>query len=105
MAKVFDGLKFCITGALSRTRDEWTKIINENGGLVKSSVTSNLDYLIVGDEPGDTKLDAAQRFGIRTLRERDLSRLLTLHPVETEEPGKSGKRKKGKGTRIDALEM
>ena len=95
-------MTFCITGTLSRTRDEWVKAINENGGFVKSSVTSSLSYLIIGDEPGDTKLNAARRFGIRTITEDDLTRMIGRSPSRRP---KVQEKPKEKGNRFSVLEL
>lgn len=55
-----EGKSFLITGTLSRyTREEARDLIEENGGRVISSVSKNLDYLVVGENPG-SKLRKAQ---------------------------------------------
>jgi DNA ligase (NAD+) len=53
---------FCITGTLSMSRKDIEKLIVDNGGIIKG-VSRNLDYLIVGENPG-TKLDKAKELGI-----------------------------------------
>eukprot|EP00026_Physarum_polycephalum_P009930 Phypoly_transcript_10068.p1 GENE.Phypoly_transcript_10068~~Phypoly_transcript_10068.p1 ORF type:complete len:429 (+),score=105.14 Phypoly_transcript_10068:14-1300(+) len=46
MVKIFDGLVFCITGKLSKTRKEIEKSIESRGGRVVDSVSGNVDYVI-----------------------------------------------------------
>jgi DNA ligase (NAD+) len=53
--------RFVITGSFeSFSRDGLTELIENHGGVVVSSVSKNLDYLIVGDKPG-SKLEKAEK--------------------------------------------
>jgi len=71
------GLTFVITGALpSMSREQATELIEAHGGKVTSSVSSKTSYLLVGAEPGDTKLSAAQRLKVPTIDEAGLRQLL-----------------------------
>lgn len=64
------GRKFCFTGTLeSMTRPEAKRRVEDRGGEVVSSVSSRLDYLVAGEDPG-SKLDKASLLGIRILDER-----------------------------------
>ncbi len=54
------GKTFLATGSLENySRKEIQELITSNGGKVISSVSKNLDYLIIGANPG-SKLDKAQ---------------------------------------------
>jgi DNA ligase (NAD+) len=53
---------FLFTGTLSKKRSEWEKIVVENGGKIASSVSKNLNYLVVGDG-GGSKQDKAEALG------------------------------------------
>lgn len=66
---------FVITGTLSKTRKEIENLIKSNGGRVKSSVSKDIDYLIVGDNPG-SKLDKAKKLGIKIINEKELMDIL-----------------------------
>lgn len=56
---VFEGKTFLFTGTLSQfKRSDAEKQVKENGGKVASSVSKNLNYLVVGDSPG-SKVDKA----------------------------------------------
>lgn len=70
-----DGLKFVITGTLSRGRTEVANMITAAGGKVSNSVSKNTDYLVAGDKAG-SKLEKARRLGIRVLIEDELERML-----------------------------
>ena len=65
----FTGKTVVLTGTLvSFTRDQAREMIVEAGGRVASSVSAKTDFVVVGAEAG-SKLDKAQKLGIRTLDE------------------------------------
>ncbi len=59
---------FVITGTLSKPREEFEKIIEENGGKVTGSVSKKTDFLLVGENAG-SKLEKAESLGIKILNE------------------------------------
>ena len=60
---------FVLTGTLSLiTRGDASKIIEDKGGKVTSSVTKKTDYVVVGDNPG-SKYDKAIALGIEIISE------------------------------------
>jgi DNA ligase (NAD+) len=69
------GTKFCITGTLSRPRKEVALSIKSEGGKVVSSVSGKLDYLVSGESAG-SKIDKANRLGVRVISESELVELL-----------------------------
>jgi DNA ligase (NAD+) len=70
------GLNFVITGTLqSYTRSEAKAKIESLGGRVLESISSKVNYLIVGKEPG-SKLDKAKKLGIKLLSEEEFLKLL-----------------------------
>lgn len=62
------GISFLITGTLSKPRKYYEELIIKNGGKILSGVSKNLNYLIVGENPG-SKLDKALNLGIEILSE------------------------------------
>lgn len=61
------GLTFLITGKLPEiSREEAKNLIEREGGKVLSQVSKNLDYLIVGEDPG-SKLKKAKELNIKTI--------------------------------------
>jgi len=55
------GLTFVFTGTLtSMSRGDAAKLVQSLGGKVASSVSKNVDYVVVGEDPG-SKLDKAQK--------------------------------------------
>lgn len=64
-----------LTGAMSMTRDEASKIIRQLGGSVSSSVSKKTTYLLAGEEAG-SKLAKATNLGVKILTEADFQKLL-----------------------------
>ncbi|WP_248515673.1 NAD-dependent DNA ligase LigA [Salinarchaeum laminariae] len=59
--EAFDGETIVFTGSLpSLTRSAATEQIERQGGNVTSSVSSNTDYLVVGENPGTRKREDAE---------------------------------------------
>jgi DNA ligase (NAD+) len=65
-----------ITGTLSRPRDEIKDWLLSLGARVSGSVSAKTDYVLAGNEAG-SKLNMANRLGVRVISEEDLHRLLT----------------------------
>jgi len=60
---ILKGAKFIITGTLPNySRNEIKEMIEKNGGKIISAVSKNLNYLIVGENPG-SKLKKAKGIG------------------------------------------
>jgi DNA ligase (NAD+) len=71
------GQTFVITGTLERySRDEAKAALEAKGAKVTDSVSSKTTGLVVGEEPGQSKLTKAQRSGVPLLAEADLEQLL-----------------------------
>jgi DNA ligase (NAD+) len=67
------GLTFVITGTLpSMSRDEAQALIERHGGKVTASVSSNTDYLLVGEAPGGAKYNKARELGVPMIGEAEL---------------------------------
>lgn len=69
------GLSFLITGTLPIKRDDAKDVIEKNGGKILGSVSSKLNFLIVGDDPG-SKAEKAQSLGVKILSWEELLRML-----------------------------
>jgi DNA ligase (NAD+) len=71
------GQSYVVTGTLERfSRDEAKAALEAKGAKVTDSVSSKTTALVVGEEPGQSKLTKAQRAGVSLLSEDDLVALL-----------------------------
>ncbi|WP_022851940.1 NAD-dependent DNA ligase LigA [Limisalsivibrio acetivorans] len=70
-----EGLKFLFTGKLSKSRKDYEDSVKAEGGRIISSVSKNLDYLVVGEDAG-SKLEKAQKLGVKTINEDEFNKLL-----------------------------
>lgn len=71
------GLTFVITGTLElMSRTEAEKKIRLQGGHPLSSLSKQTDYLVVGKEPGSTKLVKAKELGVKTIGEKEFLEII-----------------------------
>jgi DNA ligase (NAD+) len=74
------GKTLVVTGTLENyKRDEIEDLITQLGGRVGSSVSKKTDYLVAGQKAG-SKLDKAQRLGVKILSEAEFDALLSPRP-------------------------
>ena len=77
------GMTFVITGTLpTMSREAATALILAHGGKVTGSVSGKTTYLLVGDKPGRSKSEKAQRMGIPSLDETAFRELIALSGEE-----------------------
>jgi DNA ligase (NAD+) len=70
------GMSFCVTGVLSRKREDVHADIRAAGGEVHDGVRKNTTYLVAGDKTGKSKLDQAKKYGTKVISEQELAALL-----------------------------
>lgn len=76
-SKMLTGLRILATGKLvNYSRDEIKDFIIAQGGNYSTSVSSNLDILIVGEKPGSDKIKKANELGIKMINENEFHELL-----------------------------
>lgn len=69
------GVKFCITGSFSQSRDSLKEQLEAKGAKFVSGVSKNLDILFAGDKAG-SKLAKAQSLGVKVIFEDELMEML-----------------------------
>jgi NAD-dependent DNA ligase len=67
---------YCITGALSQSRDEMIEWLALQGYEFSAGVTRETNYLLVGDSPGKTKIVKAIKYDVPQITEAQLIKLL-----------------------------
>lgn len=73
---IFEGMTFVLTGTLpTMKRDEASRLIEENGGKVSSSVSAKTSMVLAGEDAG-SKLTKAQSLGVRIISEEELLYML-----------------------------
>jgi DNA ligase (NAD+) len=70
------GMSFCVTGVLSKKREDVHEDIRRAGGEVHDGVKKNTTYLVAGDKTGKAKLDQAKKSGTKVIDERALYDLI-----------------------------
>jgi DNA ligase (NAD+) len=71
----FDGKTFVLTGTLPNLkREEAAAKIEALGGKVAGSVSKKTDYVVAGEDAG-SKLDKAQKLGVKIIDEKELVKL------------------------------
>ncbi len=76
---ILNGAKFIITGTLAKySRNEIKEMIEKNGGKVISAVSKNLNYLIVGENPGSKLKKAKELDSVRIISENEFLQMIGI---------------------------
>jgi DNA ligase (NAD+) len=70
-----NGLKFCITGNFSQSRDILKEKLEAKGAKFVSGVSKNIDVLFCGEKAG-SKFSKAKSLGIKVVYEQELIKML-----------------------------
>jgi len=75
-AGLLAGKTFVVTGTLAKYgRDDVEALIAQLGGRATSSVSKNTDYVLAGEKAG-SKLDKAEKLGVRVIDEAEFERMI-----------------------------
>jgi DNA ligase (NAD+) len=73
---MLSGKKFLFTGSLnSLSRPKASDLIKERGGIVASSISKDIDYVIVGENPG-SKFEKAKDLKLNIINEDDFKKII-----------------------------
>jgi len=73
-----EGKAFVISGVFEKhSRDDYKKMIEENGGKNVSSVSSKTNYLLAGDNMGPSKKVKAEKLGITIISEDEFLEMIS----------------------------
>jgi len=77
LSSKLEGFSFVVSGVFSKfSRDELKATIEQNGGKVLSGVSAKTSYLVAGEESGPSKLNKAQKLGVKVISEHEFINLL-----------------------------
>ncbi|MCB0308753.1 MAG: hypothetical protein KDD48_05225, partial [Bdellovibrionales bacterium] len=71
------GKIFCITGTLSKSREEIKQDILNAGGQYANTVGKNVAFLVAGDNVGEAKLKKADKYNTKIISEEELYQMLS----------------------------
>ena len=71
------GKTLVVSGVFSQmSRNEIKAEIEKNGGKVSSSISKKTDYIVAGDKMGPSKLEKANKLGVKIISEQDFIDLI-----------------------------
>lgn len=71
------GLTFVVSGTfINYSRDGIKETIERNGGKVSGSVSGKTSYVVAGNDMGPSKLEKAQKLGVKIISEEEFTALL-----------------------------
>jgi DNA ligase (NAD+) len=77
---ILKGAKFIITGTLEKySRNEIKEMIEKNGGKTISAVSKNLNYLIVGENPGSKLKKAKKIESVKVINENKFLHMIGIN--------------------------
>ena len=83
MDDALQGMNVVISGVFARhSRDEYKMMIEQHGGKNQSSISSKTTFILAGDNMGPSKLQKAQKLGVKIISEEDF---LTTYIKEEKE--------------------
>jgi len=72
------GQSIVISGVFSHhSRDEYKLLIEQNGGKNVGSISGKTSFILAGDNMGPSKLEKAQKLGIRIVSEDEFLQMMT----------------------------
>ncbi|KAJ3189430.1 hypothetical protein HDU85_003060 [Gaertneriomyces sp. JEL0708] len=91
-------MAFVFTGELtSISREDAQNLVKRYGGRVTGAPSSRTSYVIVGDEPGESKLKKVQQLRLKTLDEDGFLELIASRPAVEEDNAPTVKKTSAKG--------
>lgn len=69
------GKSFCVTGVLTRKREDVHNLLRAAGATIHDSVKKGTTYLVAGEKTGKTKLDQAKKYGAKVITEEEMDRV------------------------------
>ena len=78
MGTELEGLSIVISGVFEKhSRDEYKLMIEQHGGKNVASISSKTSFILAGDNMGPSKLQKAEKLGIRLVNEDEFLEMIT----------------------------
>lgn len=77
-----DDLTLVFDGLFSQRR--WEELVQYHSGTVAGDVSSNADYLVIGDDSEQTTRDAAYEYDVPAITEHEFKDLLRAKGVDSQ---------------------
>jgi DNA ligase (NAD+) len=78
-SNLLEGKSFVISGVFEKySRDELKDLIIENGGKNTGSISAKTDYVLAGDKMGPSKLEKAQKLGVKIISESEFLTMIGI---------------------------
>lgn len=72
------GLSIVISGTFSQhNREEYKELIEKNGGKNVGSVSAKTNFILAGENMGPSKLEKAQKLGVKIINEEDFLKMIS----------------------------
>jgi len=75
--KPLQGQRIVITGKLNCLRKEAAAALERLGATVTNTVSYGTDMVLMGDKVGATKMNKVRQYGIQTITEDELDRMIS----------------------------
>lgn len=77
LSNVLEGKNIVISGKFEgRSRDDMKALVEEHGGRNLAAVSSNVDFVVAGDNMGPAKRQKAEKLGVAILNEAEFMQLI-----------------------------
>lgn len=77
LSNVLEGKNIVISGKFEgRSRDDMKALVEEHGGRNLAAVSSNVDFVVAGDNMGPAKRQKAEKLGVKILSEAEFMQLI-----------------------------
>ena len=79
LSTILEGQSIVISGVFTHhSRDEYKALIEQNGGKNVGSISSKTSFILAGENMGPSKLQKAEKLGIRIMNEEEFLSMIGL---------------------------
>ena len=79
---ILNGASMVVSGTFKyHSRDEYKLLIEQHGGKILAAVSAKTNYILAGDNMGPSKLEKANKLGVKLLTEEEFLKMIG-EPIE-----------------------